>query len=352
MINLYPTLANIFPLPEAASNWAQPIDWVFWFITIVCAISFVLVEGLLFYFVFKYRRKKGEPDKKTPFITHSTKLEIVWTVVPTIIVLFIFYYGAVDYLNMRTIPKDALEIKITGKQWSWDFSYGDGHTYNTQNFCDGDSKKITPTDCEEAGKKWSLGDTMKIPVNKNIKLWITSTDVLHSFFIPAFRQKQDAVPGQFTYLWFKATKPGVYDIFCTEYCGKDHWGMLGKIEVVSEEAYLAWRKGEKVRIANLENRDLTDEERAKIGAELFQKKGCIACHDLKGQRLVGPPLNNLIGRKEKLTNGKTIVVNEEYIRESIMDPAAKVVATYPPMAPQAVSKDEVKSFIAYFKTLK
>ncbi len=341
-------------LPEQASNWAKPVDDVFWIVTWVCFISFILVEGLLFYFIFKYRRKKGEPDKKTPFITHDTTLEIIWTVVPTIVVMVIFYYGLVTYLDMRNVPKDALEVKITGKQWSWDFSYehkGKTISGNTNSFCD-DTKLVTKVDCENAGKKWNQGDAIKLPYNKKIKFWMTSTDVLHSFYIPAFRVKQDVVPGMYSYLWFQPTKktqPGqTFDVFCTEYCGKDHSGMLAQIEVVDEPVFLAWLDGK----APKETGDGPIVGNVAEGSTLFKKKACIACHNLAGQRLVGPPLNGLMGRKEKLTTGKTITINEEYIRESIMDPAAKVVATYPPMAAQNLTKVEVEHLIAYLKSLK
>ena len=342
-------------LPEQASHWAKEVDGVFFFISALCTILFFLVEGALVWLVLKYRRRKNEADKKTPFITHNTRLEIVWTIIPSVLMLIVFYYGTVSFYKMRTIPQNAKQIEVTGKQWSWKFSYSNGVSVSTQSTCSDASLK-SKYDCERKGHRWRQGEKLVVPVNQQIKMRMSSLDVIHSLYIPAFRVKQDVVPGITSYLWFIAIKPGLYDIFCTEYCGLDHSGMIGKVEVKTIPEFEAWLTSAKEEQKKLETLVQTPEELAKMGAELFKvKKGCVACHRLNGERLVGPPLNDLYGKKEILTSGKQITVDENYLTESITSPGAKVVRgdpPYPPMNAQDVNENEVKALVEFLKACK
>ena len=342
-------------LPEQASEWALQVDYVFGIITAICAISFLLVEGILVFLVLKYRRKKNEKDRKTPFITHNVKLEVIWTIIPTLVMFVVFYYGAVTYYQMRTLPKEYLQIDVVGRQWSWKFVYSNGITANTQSVCTNAEFK-NQLDCEVKGYSWKQGEPLVVPINQKIVLRMNSKDVLHSFYVPAFRVKQDVVPGMTSKLWFIANRIGTYDIFCTEYCGLDHSGMIGKVTVKPIEEYKAWLtkvKKEQEKAATL----IQDPaQMVALGKELFLvKKGCVACHRLDGKRLVGPPLNGIFGKTESLTNGSKITVDENYLYESIMDPSAKIVKEdppYPTMNAQDVNEIEAKAIVEFLKGCK
>lgn len=208
-------------LPPQASTFSGEMDHVFWVITWITGISFILVEGLLIFFTLKYRRKKNEPDKKTPFMVHSAKMEFFWTLIPTILLFFIFYIGAKVYVEMRIMPKAAntVELKIKGNQWYWTFTYDNGVKGTTKENCE-DPQFKTPTDCLKQGKIWKYGDPIRVPQGRPVHLAISSGDVVHSFYVPAFRIKQDAVPGYQTQLWFNAITKGKFQLFCAEYCRK------------------------------------------------------------------------------------------------------------------------------------
>ena len=304
-------------LPEAASSFAGRVDNVIWFVTIISVIFFVFISVLLVYFSVKYRRK-SENDRTSQYTSYHG-LEVIWTVIPSILVLAIFIYGLVVYDEMRTPPKDAMEINVIGKQWLWQFQYDTGKT--------------------------SLNE-IYVPVGRAVKLVMTSEDVLHSFFVPEFRVKQDLVPGMYTYLWFKAIKEGEYNIFCAEYCGTSHSAMLGKVKVVSVEEFENW-KNEATEDAPIENP-------IEFGAELYVTRGCSACHSINGSVGVGPTFKGLMGREETMQDGEFIVVDENYIRESIYEPQAKIVQGFAPIMPSfkgMVSEGEVGAIIAYIKSL-
>ncbi len=339
-------------LPEQASAWGEEVDFVFWFVTIVCGVSFLIVEFVLVWFVVRYRRRKNEPNKKTPFITHNPTLELIWTIIPSVVMMIIFYYGAVSFYKMRNIPKNVRQIDVTGKQWSWTFTYENGVTASTQSVCS-DAQYRSQYDCERKGHRWKSGVPLVVPVNQQIQLRMRSLDVIHSFYVPAFRVKQDVVPGLTSRLWFVATKGGTYDIFCTEYCGLNHSGMIGKVEVKAIPEFQEWLASAKEKQEKLLSLARTPEELAKWGSELFrEKKGCVACHRLDGKRLVGPPLNNLYNKIESLTDGSKIKVDENYLKQSILDPAAKIVRgdpPYPPMNAQDVNENEVNALVEFLK---
>ena len=204
-------------IPEAASNLATKVDGVLLVITLISIFFFVLITAVLIYFAVKYRRKRD--DEETPYITGNETLEIIWTVIPSILLILLFVYGYVVYKEMRTPPADSVDITVTGKQWLWTFDY-----YN--------------------GKK-TLNE-LYVQQNRPVRMIMKADDVLHSFFVPAFRVKQDLIPGRYTQLWFTPTKIGTFDIFCAEYCGTGHSAMLGKVIVLSPEAYDIWEKGVQV----------------------------------------------------------------------------------------------------------
>ena len=309
-------------IPEAASNLASKVDGVLLLITIMSLVFFILITVVLVYFAIKYRRKRE--DEETPYITGSEPLEIIWTVIPSILLIVLFVYGYVVFKDMRTPPKDAVEINVQGKQWLWTFDY-----YN--------------------GKKTI--NELYVQYNRPVRLVMEAQDVLHSFFVPAFRVKQDLVPGRYTQLWFTPTKIGTFDIFCAEYCGTGHSAMLGKVIVLSPEAYEIWEKGVKVD----EGVGVASLPPAELGAKIYKEKGCNACHSLDGSKIVGPSFKGIFGHPVELQDGSKVDVDENYIRQSILEPQAQVVKGFAPVMPSfkgILSDEDVTALVAYIKTLK
>jgi len=303
--------------PGQSSTIASEVDLLFHFVLYLSIFFFALVTGGSFYFAFKYR-KKGK-DKFTPGISHNTPLEIFWTVIPTILVFIIFIWGFKTYLKMKVPPANAIEVKVTGQKWFWTFKYKEGA--NTTN-------------------------ELVVPVNKPIRLLMSSKDVIHSFFVPNFRVKMDVLPNRYTTLWFEAVEIGEFDLFCAEYCGTGHSEMIGKVKVVSDADYQAWLA------SSGGGSDLTPEE---WGKELYKSKACFTCHSIDGNPGVGPTFSGAFGREETLADGNTITVDENYIRKSILEPQAQVVQGFQPVMPtyQGILKDEeIDALIAFLKTLK
>ncbi len=304
-------------LPEAASTVAGEVDALFYFIFYASLFFFVLVTSAMVYFAIRYR-KRGK-RVLTSSISHNTALEVTWTVIPTILVFVIFIWGFKDFLNLHVVPRGATEIKVTGQKWFWSFDYPEG---------------------------LSVVNELTVPVNKPIKLLMASKDVIHSFYVPSFRVKMDVVPNRYSIIWFEATQTGEYNLFCTEFCGKGHSEMIGKVNVVTEEEYEDWL---------LENADpsegLTMEE---FGAKLYKSKACVTCHTIDGTASQGPSLLGIYGKNEQLTDGSSVLVDENYLRESFLNPAAKIVKGYQPVMPpyQGLLNDkEVDALIAYIKSL-
>lgn len=298
---------------------AGQVDDVFLFITLMGLIFFVITQGFLIYFAVKYRRKKQEEPGETPYITGNHWLEAVWIVIPSLVVLAIFIYGYVVYRDIRTPPPDAVEIQVTARQWLFQFTYPDGRTAVNE---------------------------VRVEVGKPVKFLMTSMDVLHGFYLPDFRVKEDILPGSYTFLWVQPEKAGRYDIFCTQYCGTGHSTMRAALIVLNHEDYEHWAKQEE-KPGTL--------PLSKQGEELVEKSGCLACHSLDGSTKVGPSLKGLFGRTVTLADGKTVVANEDYLRESLLNPGAKIVKDFPPVMPtfQGILKDdEITAVIAYIKTLK
>lgn len=310
------TTGSLF-LPPGQSTIAGEVDSLFYFILYTSIILFILVVGLSAYFAIRYRRK--EDDGLTSGLDHNVKLEIVWTIIPTILVLIVFFWGFKSYMKMNVVPKDAVEIKVTAQKWFWSFDYNEGA--NAVN-------EIT------------------VPVNKPVKLLMSSKDVIHSFFVPNFRVKMDVLPNRYTITWFEATQVGEYDLFCTEFCGKGHSEMIGKVKVVSKEDFNAF-----IEAGSSLGEGLTLEE---YGAELFVSKACVTCHTNDGRPSTGPTWKNIYGTQRDLTDGSVVTFDENYIRESILNPMTKIAKGYQPVMPtyQGILKErQIECLIAYIKSL-
>ncbi len=318
-----------------ASNFTNQVDNVFLFILIVSVVLLIGITTAMVYFVIKYRRSKNPH----PVDIHgNVLLEVVWTIIPFFIVMGFFYYGVVDYQEMRNIPEDAMEVEVLGRMWSWMYTYPNG----------------------------VQTDTLYVPLNTPIKLTIKSVDVIHSFYVPAFRIKQDAVPGLDTRMWFKAQQTGEFQVMCAEYCGDRHSYMYSQVKVLPEESFERWyaRAGAEVAaLAEAAEGGEADEvarteKLIQQGRRLIKTKGCIACHTLDGARLVGPTFKGIFGKTETvIADGqeKQIVVDEEYIRRSMLEPNVEIVKGYPPaMPPQGsiLNEQEIQAIIEFLKTLK
>jgi cytochrome c oxidase subunit 2 len=303
-----------FPLfPEAASTLAPEVDRLYLFLVALTAFFSILIAALVIYFAIRYRRV-SEDEIPQP-IAGSMKLEAVWTVIPLLIALFIFFWGASLYLKLYRPPAGAIDVYVVGKQWMWKFQHADGQ------------REI---------------NELHVPVGKPVRLTMGSEDVIHSFFVPAFRTKADVVPGRFTTVWFEATKPGRYHLFCAEYCGTRHSGMIGWVVAQEPAAYQSWLAG-----------GVTGETLAEAGQRRFAELACNTCHkEEAGAR--GPSLNDVYMSTVHLADGSTTVANEAYLRESILNPRARMVAGYNPVMPTfqgQVSEEGLLQLLAYIKSL-
>jgi cytochrome c oxidase subunit 2 len=334
--------ASTFMPPEATAV-AVHVNDLYGFMLITSFISFVILIGGMIYFVFKYRRRSG--SDKTAYITHNHTLEFIWSFVPFCLFMFVFAWGWMVYHKMRSFPDNALEVHVVAKKWDWRFIYKNG-------------KEVTSTLNDKNEK---VPPTMVVPVGRPVKLIMASerinpavpieqaqTDraVLHSFYIPAFRIKQDVVPGRYTAEWFQADKEGEYWVFCAEYCGASHYDMRGRIKVVSSEEFDKWLAGENA-VGNL---SLADQ-----GRELYAQKACIGCHTLTGAPGVGPTWKGLWSKTESTDKG-AIKVDEAYLRESILEPNAKITTGFSagimPAFGGQLSDDQVRALIEFIKTVK
>ena len=301
--------------PESASTLAPEVDALFWAWTAVSLFFTVLVAVLIVYFMVKYRRRAvdevGQSERA------ATSLEVAWSVIPLIISLAMFAWGLKVFFAIYRPPSNAVEYYTVGKQWMWKFQHPDGH------------REI---------------NTLHVPVGTPIKLNIQSEDVIHSFYVPAFRVKQDAVPGRQTQIWFEATKPGVYHMFCTEYCGAEHSRMIGSIVVLEPQRYEEWLAG-----------GPAGQSMTASGAQLFQTLACDTCHrPTTGIPARGPALEGVYGKQVRLEGGRTIIADDEYIRESILNPQAKIVAGWPPVMPTfqgQVTEEQLAQLVSYVRSL-
>jgi cytochrome c oxidase subunit 2 len=305
-------MLNNFPLwPQQASTMAGRVDALYIFLLIVCGMMTLLIFVCLVYFAARFRHRPGVRAEQ---IEGSTPLEITWSAIPFLIFMVIFAWGAVVYFQERTPPSDATEVYVVAKQWMWKVEHAEGQ------------REI---------------NELHVPVGRDVKLIMTSQDVIHSFFIPAFRIKQDVLPGRYTVEWFRATKPGVYHLFCAEYCGTQHSGMVGDIVVQEPAQYEAWMNGGSTGPLSAS------------GAKVFSELGCATCHhnDAQGR---GPNLQGVFGKPVQLADGRTVTADENYLRECILDPGARRVKGFQPIMPTfqgLVSEEQVNALVAYIKSI-
>lgn len=304
-------------LPPAKSTLAGETDALFHFINVTSLIILTGITIAIIVFAWKYRRRSE--DDVTPVITHNSTLEITWSVIPLILVMIVFGWGFSGYMNLNTAPDDAYEIRVVGKSWLWEFHYETGAV--------------------------SVNE-LHVPVDRPVKLVMTSDDVLHSLYIPDYRVKRDVLPNRYTSLWFEATEVSESIIFCSEYCGTQHSNMGAKVIVHTQDEFEEW----------LESGDEVDEDMppAERGEALVVRNGCNACHSDDGSRLVGPSFQGLWMDERTMEDGEVITADENYIRESIIDPNAKITEGYDPVMPsyQGVISDRgIDDIIEYIKTL-
>ena len=299
--------------PDQASTLAPRVDNLYFFLIAVSAFFAVLVTAAVIVFAIKYRRR-SEDEVGVP-IHGSLALELIWTGIPFILAMVMFVWGASMYFAIVRPPAETLDIYAVGKQWMWKFQHREGQ------------REI---------------NMLHVPANTAVRMIITSEDVLHDLYFPSFRVKTDAIPGRYTQVWFNATKPGTYHIFCAEYCGTRHSAMTGTVVVMSPEDYAAWLSG-----------GVTEGTLGQRGEKLFTQLACSTCH-MGGDTQRGPVLNGLFGSTVHLANGETVTADEAYIRESILNPTAKVVAGFPPIMPTfqgQVSEEQLLSLTEYIKAL-
>lgn len=332
-------------MPPEGNAIARSVDQIYGFLIITSVISFILVVGGMIYFVLKYKRTAT--NQKSAYITHNHTAEFLWSFIPFVIFMFVFAWGWIVYDEMRTFPDNALEVHVFAKKWEWKFVYKNGK--EVMNGLD-DKNQVSPA-------------MMVVPVGRPVKLIMSSTKinpggndpadrpVLHSFFIPAMRVKQDLVPGRYTALWFEAEKAGTYQVFCTEYCGGGHSAMKAHIKAVSPEEFDTWLSGEEAGATGGKELSLADK-----GKILYQQRACIGCHSLDGSKMTGPTWKELFGHNVELADGSKVKSDENYIRESILNPNAKVVKGFgPPSAMPAyagqLSDEEIGQLIEFIKTV-
>jgi len=310
-----------FWFPEGVSTFAKSIDDLFSFIlygSLIVFIGMIVATGA---FIFLYGKSRKTPRPKK-HIVHNLKLELAWTIIPLILMMVVFAWGYKDFLHMSVPPEDAIEIRVQGQKWFWSFEYS------------------------ETGIK-TIGEIV-VPVGRAVKLIMSSTDVLHSFFVPNFRVKRDVLPNRYTQIWFEATQEGIYQVFCAEYCGDQHSNMLATVTVLSENDYETWLKSSGEAVSQ-------DQPLDEFGASLYTAKGCNACHSLDGSTVIGPTWQQLYGSERTFTDGTSAVADDNYIRESIVNPQTKIVTGFQPVMPTysgLLSDRELNAIIEYIKSLK
>jgi cytochrome c oxidase subunit 2 len=303
-------------LPDPASTSAAEVDRVFHLVLNISVFFFALIVFLMVLFVIRYRRRKDQDAEAAP--SHSTWLEVTWTIVPLVLVVIIFWQGFRVFLDLATPPANAYEILVTGQKWKWMFTYPNGY----------------------------VDEKLHVPVDTPIRLVLSSEDVIHSLFVPEFRIKRDAVPGRYNKAWFRATKTGEFDVFCAEYCGTSHSDMLTKVVVHPPGDFEKWLDG----ASNF----LDTASPAEAGSKLFGQRGCLQCHSVDGRPGIGPTLKGVWSHPVALRGGGEVVADENYLRESILEPTAKVVAGYEPVMPTykgRLKDKEITAVIEYLKTL-
>jgi cytochrome c oxidase subunit 2 len=301
-------------VPDSASTFSWKVDAVYFYLSGITLFFTLLISAILIFFVLRYRRRS--PYEIPRPIAGSHKLETLWSVIPFLIAMTIFGWASKVYFEQYSPPQNAVEVYVVGKQWMWKIQHSTGQ------------REI---------------NELHVPIGRKIKLIMTSEDVIHSFFVPAFRMKADVVPGKYTMQWFEATKTGTYHLFCAEYCGMNHSGMIGSVVVMESREFDNWLSG-----------NAGNTTPAVAGQQLFQTLGCVSCHGANGEGGRGPTLAGLFGRDVRLGNGQTVRADEAYIRESILNPQAKLVEGFGPIMPTfqgQVSEDQLVQLLAFIKSL-
>jgi len=301
-------------VPPSASTLSGKVDALYFYLSGVTAFFVLLIFGVLIFFVIMYRRRS--PYEIPRPIAGSHKLEMLWSVIPFLIAMSMFAWGAQLYFQNRRPPTNAVEVYVVGKQWMWKIQHTTGQ------------REI---------------NELHVPVGRRFKLIITPGDVIHDFFIPAFRIKADVVPGRYTTQWFEATKPGTYHLFCAEYCGMNHSGMIGSVVVMEPTEFDNWLSG-----------NTNQQSPAVAGQQLYQTLGCVSCHGATGEGGRGPALGGVFGSQVFLNNGQTVKADEAYIRESIVNPQAKLVNGFGPIMPTfqgQISEEQLVQVLAFIKSL-
>jgi cytochrome c oxidase subunit 2 len=304
-----------FPfIPESASTYSGDVDALYFYISGVTVFFTLLISFVIIFFVIKYRRRN--PSEIPRPIEGSMKLETLWSVIPLLIAMTIFFWGAKIYYNQYRPPKNAIEVYVVGKQWMWKFQHATGQ------------REI---------------NELHIPVGRKIRLIMATEDVIHDVFVPAFRIKADVVPGRYTTEWFEATTPGRYHFFCAEYCGMNHSGMGGYVTVMEPTEFENWLSGNANQMSP-----------AAAGQQMFESLGCASCHGANAEGGRGPALLGLYGSNAVLNNGQSVRADESYLRESILNPQAKIVTGFGPIMPSfqgQLSEEQLLQLVAYVKSL-
>lgn len=312
---------NDFFLPPAKSTLASQMDSVFWYVHLSSLLLTIGVVAAVIFFIIKYRRKSD--DDVTPVITHNNHLEVTWSVIPLIMALISFAWGYQAFTELRTAPDDSYEVNVTAQRWNWQFRYANGA---------------------------QMIDELHVPAGRPIKLIMSSRDVIHSFFVPDYRIKQDVVPNRYTMVWFEAMEPGESIVYCTEYCGTDHSAMLAKVVVHEPEEFETWLENNAGGASQPEGM-----EPAEWGEELTQQYACQTCHSTDGSELTGPTWQGLFGSDRQLADGSSVEADENYIRESILTPDAKIAAGHTPGMMNSyqgqLSDEQIDAIIEFIKTL-
>ena len=309
-------MKSTFPLfPDSASALSGDVDLLFITWCVISIFFSALIAGLILYFMTRYRRR--HPEDVGAAERTAIWLEIAWSAIPLAIMLAMFAWGTRVFFQIYRPPQDAVEFWAYGRQWMWKIQHPGGQ------------REI---------------NTLHVPVGQAIRVKLASEDVIHSFYIPAFRVKQDAVPGRVTSVWFRPTKTGTYHLFCAEYCGTEHSRMIGSVVVLEPQAYEAWLAG-----------GTAGKSMVASGADLFQSLACVTCHRAGAGRVVrGPALEGLYGNPVKLADGQTVIADDDYVRESILNPTAKITAGWEPVMPTfqgQVTEEQLTQLIAYVQSL-
>ena len=325
-------MRTILWLPEQASTFARPVDELHYFVITVTMLSSLAVGLMAFGFFFMYRQRRVR--QSTPIVVPSVKFELAVVVVPLFFFLAWFVQGYKDYVWYTTPPKDTMDVYVMGKKWMWKFAYPDGPN--------------------------AIG-TLHVPANRPVRLLLTSRDVIHSFFVPDFRIKMDVLPGRYTETWFEATKPGRYQVLCTEYCGTWHSQMWGEVVVMPPAEFDSWMVQQKSGL-NVDRVDTGGDDGASFqgsiveyGKRVAMAQGCLKCHSLDGDPHIGPTWLDMYMRRETLETGEVVVADEAYLTDSMIDPRAKIVKGYKPVMPTYRGKltaPDAAALVEFIKALR